>query len=220
MDMVPVPPGTIALRDDRVNRRWSVELQGFEIGRYPVTHAQYAEVLERTGLADESLQSPIVNVSWLDAVQFCNALSTVSGFQARYQIDAAGCTAAFIEGSDGYRLPTEAEWEYACRAGTNTSRYGALDDIAWYRGNSSGSTHPVGLKEPNAWGIHDMLGNVWEWCQDQYDPEVYGLYRVFRGGGWSDEERSCMAMNRRRSHPTFAIDDLGFRVVRSLRAPG
>lgn len=218
--MIRVPPGTIALRDDRVNRRWSVELRSFEMSRYPVTHAQYAQVLDRPRLADQALQSPVVNVSWLDAVQFCNALSTASGYQLCYQIGAAEFTATLIEESDGYRLPTEAEWEYACRAGTNTSRYGTLDDIAWYRGNSSGSAHPVGLKQPNAWGIHDMLGNVWEWCQDQYDPEVYGLYRVFRGGGWSDEERSCMAMNRRRSHPTFAIDDLGFRVVRSLKAPG
>ena len=121
-----------------------------------------------------------------------------------------------IEGSNGYRLPTEAEWEYTCRAGTNTPRYGVLDDIAWFRENPSVRAHDVGLNAPNAWGIHDMLGNVWEWCADQYDPEVYGLYRVFRGGGWSDEERGCLVTNRRRSHPTFAIDDLGFRVVRSL----
>ncbi|ELX11683.1 hypothetical protein Jab_1c02680 [Janthinobacterium sp. HH01] len=108
---------------------------------------------------------------------------------------------------------TEAEWEYACRAGSNGPRYGELDDIAWYRENSGGRTCVVGQKQPNQWGLHDMLGNVWEWCEDQYDPEVYGLYRVFRGGGWADAERGCLATNRRRSHPTYAIDDVGFRIV-------
>ena len=116
--------------------------------------------------------------------------------------------------ADGYRLPTEAEWEYACRAGTTGARYGELDAIAWHRGNSAGRIHKVGAKEPNAWGIHDMLGNAWEWCWDLYDSEVYGSYRVLRGGGWSDEHWSCRASVRRRSHPTFHIEDLGFRVAR------
>lgn len=220
MGMVHVPSGTIALRDDRVNRRWSVELRSFAMARYPVTHAQYSMVVGRALSENDTPQSPVESVSWLDAVQYCNTLSAASGFRECYQIDASEFTASLIVDSNGYRLPTEAEWEYACRAGTNTPRYGVLEDIAWFRENSSGCTHEVGLKEPNAWGLYDMLGNVWEWCADQYDPEVYGLYRVFRGGGWSDEERSCLAMNRRRSHPTFAIDDLGFRVVRSLGLPG
>jgi formylglycine-generating enzyme required for sulfatase activity len=119
--------------------------------------------------------------------------------------------------ANGYRLPTEAEWEYACKAGTTGIRYGDLDDIAWYKANSDRSPHDVGLKEPNAWGLYDMLGNVWEWCSDIYDESVYGSYRIFRGGGWSDEERGCMATNRSRSHPTsFKIDDLGFRIARNI----
>ena len=113
----------------------------------------------------------------------------------------------------GFRLPTDAEWEYACRAGTRGPRYGLLDEIAWYRDNSEARPRPVGLKAPNAWELHDMLGNVWEWCDDLYDPEVYGTYRIFRGGGWADQDRGVLATNRRRSHPSFAIDDLGFRVV-------
>ena len=104
------------------------------------------------------------------------------------------------------------------RAGTNGPRYDKLGDIAWYRENSGGHTHEVGQKQANDWGLFDTLGNVWEWCADLYDPEVYGSYRVFRGGGWADAERGCLATNRRRSHPTFAIDDLGFRVARSLDA--
>ncbi len=93
-------------------------------------------------------------------------------------------------------------------------RYGDLNEIAWYKGNSEGSTHPVGQKQANLYGLYDLLGNVWEWCHDIYDEEVYGSYRIFRGGGWSDEARSVMATNRRRSHPEkFKIDDLGFRIA-------
>ena len=117
--------------------------------------------------------------------------------------------------ADGYRLPTEAEWEYACRAGTTGARYGRLDEIAWYRGNSHERVHEVGGKQPNAWGLYDMLGNVWEWCWDRYDAEAYGTYRVLRGGGWFDERWGCRASVRRRSHPTFRIDDVGFRIARS-----
>ena len=120
--------------------------------------------------------------------------------------------------ADGYRLPTEAEWEYACRAGTDGPRYGDLDDIAWYRENSGERRHVVGEKQPNPWGLYDMLGNVWEWCWDLYDAEVYGAYRVLRGGGWFDEHWSCRASVRRRSHPTFTTDDLGFRIARSVLA--
>jgi formylglycine-generating enzyme required for sulfatase activity len=118
--------------------------------------------------------------------------------------------------ADGYRLPTEAEWEHACRAGTRGARYGELADIAWYRDNALGAVHAVGGKAPNAWGLHDMLGNVWEWCWDLLDREVYGSYRVLRGGGWSDPHWSCRASVRRGSHPTFEIDDVGFRVARSV----
>ena len=118
--------------------------------------------------------------------------------------------------ADGYRLPTEAEWEYACRAGTTGPQYGPLDEIAWYRGNSDERIHDVGGRTPNPWGFHDMLGNVWDWCWDVYDAEVYGSYRVLRGGGWFDEHWSCRASARRRSHPTFQVDDVGFRVARSV----
>lgn len=120
--------------------------------------------------------------------------------------------------ADGYRLPTESEWEYACRAGTLGARYGNIDDIAWYRGNSGGYVHPVGTRAPNAHGLHDMLGNVWNWCWDHYDPDVYGNYRVLRGGGWLDEHWSCRASVRRRSHPAFLSDDVGFRVARRADA--
>jgi len=213
---VAIPAGTIALRDDRIGRKWLVELRPFAIGRYPVTQAQYAAVTGRWPSSYVAAQCPVENVSWIDAVRFCNKLSTAAGFLAYYKIHEDETGASVVPESNGYRLPTEAEWEYASRAGTNGPRYGELDDIAWYRENSGGRTHEVGQKQANDWGLYDTLGNVWEWCADQYDPEVYGSYRVFRGGGWSDAERGCLATNRRRNHPTFAIDDLGFRIARSL----
>ncbi len=155
---------------------------------------------------------PVEGVSWLDAVQFCNALSQAEGLAPAYRFhtDVEWDTSA-----DGYRLPTEAEWEHACRAGTTGPRYGRLDEIAWHCGNSQERIHDVGGKQPNAWRLYDMLGNVWEWCWDIYDAEAYGTYRVLRGGGWSDEHWSCRASVRRRSHPTFQIDDVGFRIARS-----
>lgn len=148
---------------------------------------------------------------------FCNLLSAHAGLPLCYQ--EIGAEEVVVDASaDGYRLPSEAEWEYACKAGTQQSRYGELDQIAWYKDNSGGTTQPVGLQAPNAWGLCDMLGNVWEWCADMYDEQVYGSYRILRGGGWWDEARSCLATNRRRSHPTaLKIDDLGFRIARNAR---
>jgi len=152
----------------------------------------------------------------LDAVRFCNALSRLGRMTPAYRIRSGDDDVEWDVTAGGYRLPTEAEWEYACRAGTTGPRYGPLDDIAWYRGNSHERLHEVGSKRPNGWGLYDMLGNVWEWCWDVYDAEVYGTYRVLRGGGWSDEHWSCRASVRRRSHPTFTIDDVGFRIARSI----
>ena len=214
--MVPIPGGTVDLRDDRRGTRWQVEIAPFLLGRYPVTaglhRAARAAVRPRRA-------SPVVNVSWLDAIDLCNRLSDRSGLDRAYARDGSGevtCDWA----STGYRLPTEAEWQYACKAGTSGYRYGEIDDIAWYADNSGGRVHDVGGKAPNPWGLHDMLGNVWEWCWDLYDEEVYGSYRIFRGGGWAESARGCGATVRRRSHPTFAIDDLGVRLARTAPALG
>jgi formylglycine-generating enzyme required for sulfatase activity len=131
----------------------------------------------------------------------------------------------------GLRLPTEAEWEFACRAGTTTARYGVLDDIAWYYSNTfgtTGGTRPVATKLPNALGLYDTLGNVQEWCQDWYggtyssgsvtNPTgpATGSYRLLRGGNWNYKSKNCRASERNNaSTPDFIISDIGFRVARN-----
>jgi formylglycine-generating enzyme required for sulfatase activity len=170
---------------------------------------------------------PVENVDWFAAVEFCNRLSEKEGFQAYYRIE--GSRVAVI-GGDGYRLPTEAEWEYACRAGTSTKWCcgDTSDDLgryAWFAENSGGKTHPVGQKEPNAWGLHDMHGNVWEWCDTWYhqsaaqseDPNYLGSARVLRGGSWGSSAGSARSAFRSGGQPSSSDDLVGFRVARALR---
>ena len=214
--MVEIPSGKIELRDDRTKQKWSVEINSFYFAKFPVTQELYFEVTNEFPSTIKGTEHPVETVTWKDAVIFCNKLSLKKGLNPCYLILQEGEKITFDNTANGYRLPTEAEWEYACKAGTSEIRYGALSTIAWYKNNSEHTTHPVGQKEPNAWGLYDMLGNVWEWCTDIYDESVYGTYRVLRGGGWSDEERSVMATTRRRSHPLkFKIEDLGFRIARN-----
>ena len=169
---------------------------------------------------------PVEKVGWLDAVAYVNALSRKEGLPECYRVTGA---AVSFEGLDcgGYRLPTEAEWEYAARAGTTGARYGELDAVAWHQGNSGTKTHPVAQKASNAWGLHDMLGNVSEWCHDCHGDYPYGAvtdptgpatatYRVIRGGNWVDDARFVRAAGRYR----WALDNrdasLGFRPARSI----
>lgn len=212
--MLEIPSGTIELRNEKSGLHWQVALEPFLLARFPVTRSTWSTL--RTGeFPLEEPEQPQTEVSWFDAVAFCNEASAAAGLHRCYSGESDG-SVAFHPDADGYRLPTEAEWEHACRAGSADVRYGNLDEIAWHAGNSLAAIHDVGGKRPNAWGLSDMIGNAWEWCWDLFDPVVYGEYRVFRGGGFADPSRACRASCRRKSHPSLRIDDLGFRVARNL----
>lgn len=214
--MVEIPSGEIELRDDRTKQKWIVKINPFLLAKFPVTQDLYFENTKEEPSTFKGKGYPVETVTWKEAVSFCNKLSIRSGLNPYYIINEEKEEVVYDVTADGFKLPTEAEWEYACKAGTTGIRYGDLNSIAWFKDNSSMTTHAVGQKAPNPWGLYDMLGNVWEWCSDIYDEAVYGSYRIFRGGGWADDERSVMATTRRRSHPLkFKIDDLGFRIAKN-----
>jgi len=218
--MIRVEGGPIQLRDEGTRRTWEVELSPFLISAVPLTRAHARSLLGELSAADAGPQTPVTEVSWIDCVRLCNQLSEAAGLRPVYagirepdaeEVERDPC-------ADGYRLPTEAEWEHACRAGSAEVRYGELDEIAWHAGNSGDAIHDVATRRPNSWGLYDMLGNAWEWCWDVFDPRIYGPYRVFRGGGFADLARGCRASCRRKSHPTLRIEDIGLRLARSIVA--
>lgn len=209
VELARIPAGRVELHDARRRIRWSVDLEPFEIGVYPVTEEQLAEVL---GVAASHPRRPAVEVSWQRAVRFCNALSEWEGLDPAYTVD--GEEVRWHVDSDGYRLPTEAEWEHACRAGSTGPHYGPLAEVAWTAADGVPAPQPVGGKLPNLNGLFDTLGNVWEWCWDFLDTERYDDYRVFRGGGFADDAWSVRAGTRRGGGPRMTHDDVGFRVAR------
>lgn len=185
-----------------------MEVAPFEIAARTVTRRQYS------GTSDAATDDrmPAVSLSWFDAVRFCNDASERAGLAPAYEFD--GLTVTWHVAAPGYRLPTEAEWEYACRAGTRGPHHGPLEEVAWTSSDGVEGPQPVGAKAANGFGLHDMLGNVWEWCWDYLDPARYGDYRVFRGGGFADEAWSVRASTRRGGAPDMSHPDLGFRVAR------
>jgi formylglycine-generating enzyme required for sulfatase activity len=183
--------------------------RGFEIAKYEVTQAQWEALMGSNPSHFKGADRPVENVSWDDVQTFLLRLNEKSS-------------------NYFYRLPTEAEWEYACRAGTTGDYAGNIESLAWYRNNSGNTTHPVGQKSPNAWGLYDMHGNVWEWCQDWYeaytsgeveDPKgaSTGSTRVLRGGSWTRPPASLQSARRSGFAPGTRNNSLGFRLVRTSR---
>jgi sulfatase modifying factor 1 len=209
ISMASIPAGRVILTDARRNAQRTVDLQPFELGTYAVTQQQLAEVI---GISADHPERPASDLSWLRAIRFCNAASEWEGFEPAYTFDGEDVT--WHLDSDGYRLPTEAEWEYACRAGSTGPHYGPLAEVAWTAGDGVTTPQNVGGKLPNLHGLFDMLGNVWEWCWDLLDPARYDDYRVFRGGGYADDSWNVRAGVRRGGAPRMHHEDVGFRLAR------
>ena len=243
-EMVRVPAGWFMMGsdegepDERPARK--VWLDAFLIDRFEVTQEQFRKLATRD---DPSLFKgdghPVENLTWPAVALWCNARSRAEGLDPCYDEGTGECNFE----ADGYRLPTEAEWEYACRAGSDTPySFGRdarhLGDYAWFRDNSRKKTHPVGTKRPNPWGIHDLCGNVAEWCNDVYDAATYRNAParnprgaadhapprlVVRGGAWNASADACRSARRAHEDPgqilgCFSRGDVGFRCVRRVPA--
>ena len=194
-----------------------VTVSDFYIGKYTITQAQWKAVMDNNPSQVQGDDLPVEQVSWTDVQEFIRKLNAQTGKQ--------------------YRLPTEAEWEFAARGGTNSRGYkysgsNTLSNVAWYADNSAGAVHAVGTKSPNESGIHDMSGNIWEWCNDWYssyssnaqtDPQgaSSGSARVRRGGSWSSFTKNTRVSNRSSSapdHPYYYYYRIGFRLACSLKS--
>lgn len=208
--LVSIPGGSITLKDARRGTERVVALQPFTIGQTPVSAAQFAAGRLNVEVPDGD-NLPAAGVRWLDAVQWCNEASRHDGLEQAYWI--ADDEVRWIPAANGYRLPTEAEWVQASRGGVLAARYGDLEEIAWTDLDDLQAPQRMGLKAPNAYGLYDTLGNVWEWCWDRLDPARYGDYRLFKGGGWADPEWSVRVGVRRGDAPDAKLEDVGFRVA-------
>ena len=212
-----IPAGRFTMGGGSYEKPSQVTLtKPFYLGVYEVTNAQWKRVMGGVPSKWQDDDRPVEMVSWNDAVEFCRKLSVLPEEQKAGRV---------------YRLPTEAEWEYACRAGSTTAfSFGddeeLLGDFGWFNRNSGSQTHPVGQKKPNAWGLYDMHGNVWEWCSDWYgdypngkvlDPHgpSSGSYRVARGGSWRFHAWDCKSARRIRFNPSHDDKEWGFRLALS-----
>jgi len=234
--MILLPGGTFTMGDengevDEVPHE--VTVSPFYVDKYEITQEEYERVMGENPSKVKGRRNPVEQVRWSDAARYCNARSKSEGLDPAY--DLKNWTCRFE--ADGYRLPTEAEWEYAARGGTGTSySFGKADaklvQHGWFKTNAAGKPHPVGQRRPNPWGLCDMHGNVWEWCNDFYGVDYYeqspakdpkgpdaGEKKVLRGGCWSSMPDACRSAYRYNEAPAytdacFGYDIYGFRCVK------
>ncbi len=235
IEMIRIAPGTFKMgsppseqgRDDYEQQHLVTLTRGFWLGKTEVTQRQWKAVMGNNPSKLGGDDYPVEMVTWYDCVNFCNALSELEGLTPAYE--TTGDNVTWNQSADGYRLPTEAEWEYACRAGTTGPFAGDLDEMAIYARNSGRKTFTVGTRKANAWGFHDMYGNVLEWCWDWFawdygekwvmDPTGpdEGLHRIERGGSWHLNPRGCRSASRGTDIPAAWGNSLGFRLARPAR---
>ncbi len=252
-DMLYVPGGSFFLGSQFIDRpeherpRHEVWLSPFLIGCTEVTQSLWQSVMGSNPSVRSGAKLPVTNVHWYEVLEFCNKLSIKEGFTPCYKInkgfpdannvsdfDSLRYSVFFNPDANGYRLPTEAEWEYAARCGDNANRLqysgsNRINDVAWYDQNSDKKVQEVAKKQPNTFELYDMSGNVLEWCWDWWGPYSEeeavnptgvrsGNYRVIRGGGWISPSDLCICTSRGGNSPHASGKDLGFRLVRNAWA--
>jgi formylglycine-generating enzyme len=237
LTMALIPAGEFVMGDNDGDTdekpAHSVQVSAFYMDTQEVSQKAYEGLMEKNPSKFKAPDKPVDQVDWYHAVLYCNMRSRKEGLKPCYDPKTLACDFT----ANGYRLPTEAEWEYACRAGTKDkysagSDPGRLKTCAWFKENAAQATHPVGQKSPNAWGLYDMHGNVAEWCHDNYGENYYqqkegqnphgpaaGDKRVLRGGSWATRADACRSSARNSETPRladacFGSDTYGFRCVR------
>jgi formylglycine-generating enzyme required for sulfatase activity len=242
--MVAIPGGWFEMgsgfegqTDEPVHR---VYVSPFYMDQSVVTQEHFEKVLRRNPSRWKDRKGPVEQIRWKDAAEYCNARSRLEGLTPCYDPATWRCDFS----ANGYRLPTEAEWEYGCRAGTRTEYFfgnspGRLGQYAWFKENCTRCPQPVGSREPNPWGLYDMYGNVWQWCNDFYKEDYYlagpekdprgpetGQTRVLRGGCWNSRASACRSAYRNSEDPGYTdvcfgrdvSGQVGFRCARKAES--
>jgi formylglycine-generating enzyme required for sulfatase activity len=241
VDMIWAPSGEFMMGDNGLEDATparAVKITGFYMDAFEVSQAAYEALMGNNPAKYKNPDHPVEQLGWFGALKYCNMRSLKEGLTPCYDLENLSCDFS----ANGYRLPTEAEWEYACRAGSDTdysfgSRASDLLGAGWFEGNARNTTQAVGQKKANPWGLYDMHGNVQEWCNDTYSETYYaeapgqdpcnfiaGDERVLRGGSWADDEESCRSAARYSEAPglsdvCFGYDAYGFRCVQRVEKP-